>query len=252
MLEFSGKKILIIGASSGIGEETARVLAAAGAFVILVARREDRLKKIIDEIPSDQKVYYTGDVSKTEDIEGLISRIINDNGPLDGMVYTAGTTIGDVPLKYLSMEKHMDTFMVNYFGFIECVRQVTKRRAYNRGMRIVAVSSMASLRGDKAHLAYCASKAAMDSAIRCIAMEYGKKGICINSVAPSMIRTDMYQKYLDNRGEENNTDAGISDRQYLGLGEKRDVANAITFLLSEEARFITGITMPVDGGVSST
>ena len=252
MFNFGNKNILIIGASSGIGEETAYVLSKQGANVILVARRKDKLIEVCNKIETHNKFYYVGDVSAIVGIEELIKTIVSDKGKLDGMAYVAGISDGDVPLKFLTFERQMSTFQTNYFGFIECVRQVTKKGNYNPGMRIVAVSSVASIRGEKAHVAYSASKAAMDSAIRCIAKELCKRGICINSVAPSMVKTEMYQHFLDIQGEKSDANIRAINRQYLGLAETTDVAYSIAFLLSSEARFITGITMPVDGGFSTT
>ena len=252
MIDFNGKNILVIGASSGIGEETAYVLAENGAKVLLVARREEKLKKVCENIAPELGAYYIGDVSDIDSIEKLVKKIVEENGKLDGMAYVAGISDGDVPLNYLTFDRQMNIFKTNYFGFVECVRQVTKRGMYNKGMRIAAVSSVASLRGEKALVAYSATKAAMDAAIRCIAKELGAKKICINSVAPSMVNTDMYQHFLEVQGESSDSNLRAINRQYLGLGETKDVANAIAFLLSEEARFITGITMPVDGGFSTT
>lgn len=252
MITFNNKNILIVGASSGIGAMTARVLSKQGAKVILVARREDKLKEVCESIESNNKSYYIGDASRIDDIEELIKKIVAEQGKLDGLVYAAGMSQGDVPLKLLTYERHISTFMTNYFGFVEFVRQVTKRNRFNSGLRIVAVSSIASIMGDKAHLAYSASKAAIDSAVRCLAKELAEKDICINTVAPSMIRTEMYDNWLKLRQEYDTGDTGILDRQYLGIGETSDVANAIAFLMSDESRFITGIMLPVDGGFSTS
>ena len=252
MIDFNNKNILIVGASSGIGEKTAVVLAKQGANVILVARREEKLQNICNAIGLEKATYYVGDVSDLNSIEGLIKKIVSERGKLDGLAYIAGISDGDVPLKFLTYERQLGTFQTNYFAFVECVRQVTKRGNYNEGLRIAAVSSVASLRGEKAHVAYSASKSAMDSAIRCIAKELGPKGICINSVAPSMVNTDMYQHFLEIQGENSDANIRAINRQYLGLAETSDVAYSLAFLLSEEARFITGITLPVDGGFSTT
>lgn len=252
MISFKDKNILVVGASSGIGEKTAYVLAEQGANVILVARRENRLKEVCSNIKSAKKSYYVGNMSDIDSIEKLIKLIVSEQGKLDGMAYVAGTTDGDVPIKFLSYKRQLGVFLTNYFGFVECVRQVTKRGNYNYGLRIVGVSSIASLCGEKALVPYSASKAAMNAAIRCIAKELGPKGICINSVAPSMVKTDMYRSFVDVHGEESDANNRAMNRQYLGLAEREDVANAIVFLLSKEARFITGITLPVDGGFSTT
>ena len=118
-------------------------------------------------------------------------------------------------------------------------------------MRIVAVSSNAAIRGDKAHTAYSASKAAMNSAIRCMAKELADKDICINAVAPAITNTEIYRQYHLNSEYGGNNEDRLMERQYLGLIEPGDVADAISFLLSSAARKITGITMPVDAGLSS-
>jgi len=252
MLDFNNKKILIVGASSGIGKKAATVLANQGAKVILVARREEKLKQVCSSIEPGKAFYYINDISHINTIEKLVTSIVTDHGKLDGMAYVAGISDDDVPLKYLSYDRQLSTFTTNYFAFVECVRQVSNRKNYNNGLRIVAVSSVASIRGDKAHIAYSASKAAMDSAIRCIAKELGSKGICINSVAPSMVNTEMYQRFMETKGETEFSSLNTLNRQYLGLAETDDIANTIAFLLSTEARFITGITLPVDGGFSTT
>ena len=252
MITFNNKNILIVGASSGIGATTARILAMQGAKVILVARREDKLKEVCESIESNNKSYYIGDASKIDGIEELVNKVVKEQGKLDGLVYATGMSQGDVPLKLLTYERHISTFMTNYFGFVEFVRQVTKRNRFNSGLRIVAISSIAAIMGDKAHLAYSASKAAIDSAVRCLAKELADKGICVNSVAPSMIYTDMYKSFLQLNHTDDNANVGVLSRQYLGIGEPLDVANAIAFLMSKEAKFITGIMLPVDGGFSTS
>ena len=118
-------------------------------------------------------------------------------------------------------------------------------------LRHVGISSCASLRGDKSKTAYSASKAAMDSAIRCIAKEMADRGICINSVAPSMTATELYGHYLEKYGEDSETNQDLLKRQYLGIAETTDIANAVAFLISPAAKYITGITLPVDGGLTT-
>ena len=252
MKDLKDKNILVVGASSGIGEKTAVVLAEQGAHVILLARRESRLIEVCNSIGGDKASYYLCDVTEIDSIESVVKKIVVDHGKLDGMAYVAGITEGDVPVKFLTYERQLNTFKTNYFAFVEFIRQVTKRGVYNDGLRIVAVSSIASLIGEKAHVPYSASKAAMDSSIRCLAKELGPRGICINSVAPGMVNTDMHQRFLDVQGEDSDANLRAVGRQYLGLAEARDIANAVAFLMSPDARFITGITLPVDGGFTTT
>ncbi len=250
LIDLRGKTIAVAGASSGIGRETALLLNQLGAAVVLVARREDKLKEVLSQLSGEGNAYYAADLSDAGCIEPLFKSIAEHQGPLDGLVYSAGISMS-LPLQLFKPEKLSHLFDINFFAFVECVRQATKKGRYNEGMRIVGVSSVASLKGDKAHLGYSASKAAMDAAVRCIAKEAAEKGICINTVAPAMTATEMYLSFVEKRGEDSESIREANARQYLGLAQPSDVANAIAFLISPAARFITGITMPVDGGLTT-
>ena len=219
-----------------------------GAKVILVARNEDKLLKTFCELEGQGHCYYAFDIGRTNEIEELVKRIIGDIGPLDGLVYSAGME-APIPLRQVKIEKLNEVFGVNLYGFLEVVRQVTKKGRYNDGMRIVGISSVAAQCGEKSRVVYSSSKAAMDSAIRCLAVELARKGICVNSVAPAMIETEMFERFAGKLVE--GTETYKANRQYLGLGKPEDVANAIVFLLSPAARFITGVALPVDGGFTS-
>ena len=250
-IDFTGRKILVTGASSGIGKQTALTLGKLGADVILVARREEKLKEVLNELDGNNNACYAADLSETDRIEMLFKQIAEEQGKLDGMVYAAGIAMS-LPLKLFKPEKIREVININYFGFIEAVRQICKKGRYNEGMRIVGVSSVASLQGDKAHLAYSGSKAAMDASVRCIAKEVADKGICINTVAPAMTETQMYHEFIKKNGADSRISREILERQYMGVGKPDDIANAIAFLMSPASRFITGITLPVDGGMTTS
>lgn len=250
LVDLSEKRILVVGASSGIGKQTAITLSRVGAKISLVARSEEKLKAALADLEGDGHDYFAADVSALASVEALIKEIIAKDGSLDGLVYSAGVGAA-LPLMQSKPEKVQETFNVNFFGFFEVVRQVTKKGRFNPGMRIVGVSSCASLRGDKSKAIYSSSKAAMDSAVRCMAKELAEKRICINTVAPSMTATELYNRYIEKYGEDSETNKELLTRQYLGIAQPQDIANAIAFLISPAARFITGITMPVDGGLTT-
>lgn len=250
LVNLEGRRIIVTGASSGIGKKTAITLSGLGAKLILVARREDKLQETISELEGEGHTYYCADLGVVGDIESLVKRIVEEQGKVDGLAYAAGVP-SSVSLMQSKPEKVQKVFDVNFFGFLEFVRQVCRKGNYNEGMRIVGVSSIASVAGDKAHLVYSASKSAMDSAVRCIAKEVAEKGICINTVAPAMTATELYEKYLDRYGEDSGSNEELLKRQYLGIAKTEDIANAIAYLISPAARFITGIMLPVDGGYTT-
>ena len=216
--------------------------------MLLVARREEKLQEVLGVLEGGIHSYYVADVSQLNEIETLFKTISKEKGGIDGLVYCAGVNT-TLPLMQLKPEKIKAAFDVNFFGFVETIRQATKRGRYNEGMRIVAVSSNAAIRGDKAHTAYSASKAAMNAAVRCLAKELADKKVFINAVAPAVTNTEIYQQYAS--GDVNGSEKALMERQYLGLIEPEDVAETIAYLLSPMARMITGITLPVDGGLST-
>lgn len=256
-LDFNDKKIIVFGASSGIGRETAILLCNLGASVIAVGRNDEELKNTANlclkvKGNTDAKVIqYNFDLSNIEKIAEFIKKIVNENGPIDGMVYTAGIN-EDTPLKSLNFDRTLKTFNINYFAFIECVRQLTIKGNYREGFRIVGVSSVSTFFGEKAHTAYAGSKGAMDASIRVIAKELSAKGIAINSVAPGMTHTKMTDVFIEANGIESDAYVRTMSRQYLGMAQPIDIANTICFLLSDRAKMITGVTVPVDGGFSTS
>lgn len=249
LTEFQNKRIVIIGASAGIGKQVAIALSEMGANLILVARRESKLKETLTALCGGNHTYYVTDISKAANLETLFSTINEEQGLIDGLVYCAGVN-SVLPLRQLRPEKLQEVFQVNVFSFIEVVRQATKRGRFNKGLRIVAISSNAAIRGDKAHTAYSASKAAMNAAVRCLAKELADKDIRVNTVSPAVTNTEMYQKYVQNVARA--SEQSLLDRQYLGLIEPENVADAVIFLLSSATSKVTGIILPVDGGLSTS
>ncbi len=243
-----GKKILVTGASSGIGEAVTRKLAENGMKVIPVARNGEKLRRICEETAAAR--YYTQDLTRIDEIGTLTETIVSENGKLDGMVHCAGESSA-VPLRNLKYEDLHRLMLINFYAFVELAKNVSLKKNFNSdGGSIIGISSIAGTRGHKGKVAYSSSKAAMDSAVRCMSAELAPKKIRVNTIAPGFIRTQMYERYLNRQGVDA-TNADIA-KQPLGLGTVEDVVNAVVFLLSDESRFITGTTLMVDGGRTAT
>lgn len=245
-MDLTGKLILVTGASSGIGKETAILLSKLGARVILVARSEEKLNEAYSLLEGEGHTWYSLDLKQIEQIEVFIKKIVEENGRLDGFVHSAG--ISDTrPLKLLIPFKLHDLMSINFYSFIEIIRNISKKNHHNKRLSIIAISSISSIQGNQAKTAYSASKAAIDASIRCMAKELAPQKIRLNSVMPGLIMTDMFEKFMD-RGLDSDDAKNILLRQYMGLGETIDVANMIAYLLSDTAKFITGSSISLDGG----
>ena len=245
-MDLTGKRYIVTGASSGLGRQVCITLSQLGAEVILIARNIEKLEKTLALMETGNHSYYAFDLSNLEKIENLLKDIIHDKGRLDGLVHCAG--LGTMKPLNMTTPKFMTEMMnVNVLSFIELVRVISKKKNCNQGASIVAVSSAASIRGDKAKTAYCTTKGALDSAVLALAAELGViKKIRVNTVNPAWIKTDMYQDYIEATGEEKERE--LEERQFLGLSEPVEIANVIAFLLSNASAQITGQSIIVDGG----
>lgn len=244
-MDFTGKKIVLAG-SGGIGSATAELLASMGARMVLLDVSEDNLKDTIGKLSGEGHAYYVSDFSVIESIESLITQVVKEQGPVDGYVHCTG--VGSVrPLKMSKYDFMLRVMNINFFSFVEVVRCLTKKGAYNPGMNIVGISAVGAYIGNSTKTAYCASKAAMNGAVRCMAKELSSKGIRMNTVAPGATDTAMAREaavYRD--GTEGQRINEL--RQYLGICQPEDIADAVAYLMSDMSRMITGTCLAVDGG----
>lgn len=246
-MDLSGKQVLVTGASSGIGRQTAITCSQLGATVVLMARREDMLQETMSMLEGSGHAYYLYDLSNVEGIEEVIKEICDARGVFHGLVHCAGVSTPRI-LKQLKYEGFINGMNINFYSFVEIARCLSSKKRFADGGSIVALSSRASSGGRKGDTMYSASKAAIDVTVRCMATELGKRGIRVNSVRPGWVATDMYSRWLEINGDEQKAAEGVMNRRALPITEPYEVANLIAFLLSDATRTITGTAMCIDGG----
>lgn len=247
-MSLSGQKILITGASRGIGRACAEQCAAAGATVVLAARDAEALEAVRKGLPGGGHIIVSADLSRAEEcLPDVFSKACADGRKLTGLVHAAG--IGPVaPAKTVSMEEMQEIFTVNYFSFMLMVRHFIRKNVSDGGS-IVAISSVAAVAGWQGLSVYSGTKGALNASVRALAVELAGKGFRVNTVMPSNIETEMLRSMtsvLDEAGVEE-----LKKKQPLGFGKPEDVANAVVFLLDPKSKFITGSNLTVDGGYTA-
>jgi len=234
------QQILVVGATGGLGCEIARHLKAEGAELVLSGRNEEKLQALAQELGANT---IAADVSTSEGRIELAKAV----SACDGLVYAAGVA-PVAPVRYLKDADAERCLSVNTTAPLLLIRDLLKKKKLNPGASIVWLSSVASSRGTAGYAAYAGSKAALEAAARCLALELAPKGMRVNCVAPGMIETDMADAAAERISEQ--ALAEHLKAYPLGAGQPADVAAAASFLLAGESRWVTGVTLPVDGGFS--
>jgi len=249
MTNLEGKRILISGASSGIGRETAVVLSKLGAKLCLVARSEERLKQTQDQLIGEGHTIHPYDLENCDQIPALIKTICQAQGPLHGIVHSAGI-LQLMPVSGVNTKRFERTMRVNVLAGIMLVRGLVQKDCHQPGnASAVLMSSTAALIGSPGQSMYCASKGALVSFAKVAAVELAPQGVRINCVAPAAVRSEMLDQ-LKATVPAHHFEQMEKDHP-LGFGTTLDVANAAAFLLGDTGRWITGTTLVVDGGVTA-
>ena len=246
-----GKVVLVVGASTGIGADAARVFARDGASVMLAARSEQPLRALADELIAEglTAAYVTGDVSVGADVARFVDDTVATFGRLDGAFNNAGLTSAG-KLDAVSEEDFDRLMAVNVKGVWLCIREELRAMRVNgSGGSIVNVSSIGGLRGSSGMGAYQATKHAVIGLTRTAAHDNGPDGIRVNAIAPGPIETPMLQKTRE--AIPGGVEARIAATPLRKVGTTTEVGNTAAWLLSDLASHISGVILPVDGGFSA-
>ena len=244
-MDLEGRRILVTGATSGIGRATAVMAASLGADVVLTGRRAGELNLTVGQMARPgAHCALAGDLCDIAFIDEL-AEFATDGGRLDGFVHAAGAC-KVAPVGVLSPAALVDSMLVGYEAFMLLMKRFSRKAASNDGFSAVAVSSVSSSAGWAGGSLYAAGKGALDAAVRALAVELAPRRIRVNSVCPSHVRTPLFESLTS--GMDEVALRALLAKQPLGLGEPEQVASAICFLLGDAASFITGVSLPVDGG----
>jgi 3-oxoacyl-[acyl-carrier protein] reductase len=246
-MAFEGKTAIVTGGARGIGLECARKFAAGGATVVIIDVLEDAMKQAAEQLAAagaKQVFTYKVDVTDEAAIEKAIDEVAEKTGRIDILVNNAGITRDDLLLR---MEAKMwDLVMaVNLKGTFLMTKHAARHMLRQRYGRIVNLASVSGLVGNPGQANYSASKAGVVGFTRTVARELAKRGITCNAVAPGFIKTDMTDVLPDKAKE-----MALAAIPMQRMGTAEEVAGVIAFLASDEAAYVTGHVLPVDGGMA--
>ena len=247
MQRFAGKTVIVTGSSSGIGKGIAQRFAEEGANVVLNSRSRDDLEKVAKDLDGDRTLIVEGDVGKSEFATDIVAKTVDRFGSLDVLVNNAG--VGAFGMLADASDEDIDKVIdINVKGVLYLCREAIPHLAKSKGS-IVNTSSVSGTGGDWVLPIYNASKGAVTNLTRALALQLGKQGIRVNAVCPSLTRSEMSSGIMDN----DSLMEAFMRRIPLGRpGEPEDVAGPVLFLASDDARFVTGVNLAVDGGLSAS
>lgn len=246
VFSLAGQVALITGGGTGIGLEIARCMVAAGATVIITGRRESVLQESAAEL-GEGAHFLVNDICDLSSIDGLVAQVEAEHGPLDILVNNAG-----INLKKPALEVTDEDFSRIIHTNLNAVFALTRaagQRMVPRGKGVILmISSMAAYYGIDRVVAYAASKSAVEGMVKVLASEFSAHGVRVNAIAPGFIETEMSRTAMNS--DPDRRDRAMRRTPMGKFGKPADIGHAAVFLASEGARYITGASLPVDGGNS--
>jgi len=236
----SGKTIFVTGASSGIGRSIAVECSKMGANLVITGRNESKTHETFCLLQGEGHSQVIADLTRTEDV----NKIISDINSIDGIVLNAGA-LKTVPVKHITSEAIQEIFDVNIISSIRLIQGLLKQKRINKGSSIVFISSISTTNVKIGNSLYSASKGAVNSFAKALALELAKQTTRVNVIQPGFIKTNIMYK-----------SGAITDDQFdehikaypLGAGEPLDIAYATVYLLSNASKWATGSVFTIDGG----
>ena len=243
MFDLTGKTALVTGATGGIGGSIARALHAQGAVVGISGRNEDKLKALASEL-GDRVHVLPADLSNAEAIDALVKSADEAMGQIDILVNNAGLTRDNLSMR-MKDEEWQEVLDVNLTAPFKLAKAAQRGMMKRRSGRIINISSVVGTTGNPGQCNYVASKAGMVGWTKAMAAEVASRGITINCVAPGFIATAMTEALTDDQKEKINATIPMGR-----MGTDADIAAAVAYLASDEAAYVTGATIHVNGGMA--
>ncbi len=246
MKRLENKVAIITGGTAGIGAAAARKFAQEGAKVTVWARNAEKGKAFVEAMAKEGYTicFDAVDTSNYEQVVAATKRVFDANGKIDILINNAGIT-NDSTLKKMTPEQWQSVIDINLTGTFYCTKAVNQYMVEAGWGRIINVSSVVGLYGNFGQTNYVATKAGVIGMTKTLCRELGKKGVTVNAVAPGFIATDMVAKMPED------VLAGMVAKVPVGrLGKPEDIANAFCFLASDEAAYVNGAVLSVDGGMT--
>jgi 3-oxoacyl-[acyl-carrier protein] reductase len=243
IVELNGQVALVTGGSRGIGRAIAQALAEAGARVAVVARDQARAEAVARELPGEGHIGAAADVADSASVAALFERVEKELGTPDVLVNNAGVTRDNLlmRLKDEDWDQVLDT---NLRGAFNTIRAASRGMMKKRGGRVINITSVVGLTGNKGQANYAASKAGLIGLTKAVAKELASRGILVNAIAPGYVETDMTADLPEAARD------GLMSQIALGrLGKPEDIASVVRFLAGPGASYMTGQVLVVDGGM---
>jgi|WetSurMetagenome_2_1015567.scaffolds.fasta_scaffold330504_2 NAD(P)-dependent dehydrogenase (short-subunit alcohol dehydrogenase family) len=242
--DLNNKTVLVTGASSGIGRQTAISISRMGGKLIITGRDEKRLSETISSLEGDHHAFICGDLILPEFIEQLADFC----GTLNGVVHCAGI-LRPYPIRFISKKEINDMFDINYTAPVLVTARLLKKKKIAESGSLVFITSISGThRPYYGGALYAGTKSALESFSKVLAIEHASKKIRSNCISPAIVKTPIFDEYMGGVADQKNVDE--YEKKYpLGFGEPADVANAAIYLLSEASRWVTGTTIFLDGGL---